>query len=62
MRKFEIEAIGMGTNNTGYPGAFPEGGICSVLSVVRKTSYRTVVVQFDALVANYMRRLITGIK
>ena len=23
MRKFEIEAIGMGTNNTGYPGAFP---------------------------------------
>ncbi|KKM06733.1 hypothetical protein LCGC14_1741060 [marine sediment metagenome] len=23
MRKFEIEAVGMGTNNTGYPGAFP---------------------------------------
>ncbi len=23
MRKFDIEAIGMGTNNTGYPGAFP---------------------------------------
>jgi len=23
MRSFEIEAIGMGTNNTGYPGAFP---------------------------------------
>ena len=23
MRKFEVEAIGMGTNNTGYPGAFP---------------------------------------
>ncbi len=23
MRKFTIEAIGMGTNNTGYPGAFP---------------------------------------
>ena len=23
LRKFELEAIGMGTNNTGYPGAFP---------------------------------------
>ncbi len=23
MRKFKIEAVGMGTNNTGYPGAFP---------------------------------------
>jgi len=23
MRKFELETIGMGTNNTGYPGAFP---------------------------------------
>lgn len=23
MRKFEIEVVGMGTNNTGYPGAFP---------------------------------------
>ena len=23
MRKFQIEAVGMGTNNSGYPGAFP---------------------------------------
>lgn len=23
MRKFELEAVGMGTNNTGYVGAFP---------------------------------------
>lgn len=23
MRKFDVEAIGMGTNNTDYPGAFP---------------------------------------
>lgn len=23
MRRFEMDSIGMGTNNTGYPGAFP---------------------------------------
>lgn len=34
MRKFEIEAIGMGTNNTGYAGAFPPAIQDLITSVV----------------------------
>ena len=35
MRKFEIEAIGMGTNNTGYPGAFPPAVSILIESIVK---------------------------
>ena len=38
MRKFEIEAIGMGTNNTGYPGAFPPAIQGLILSLVSENT------------------------
>jgi len=38
MRKFDIEAIGMGTNNTGYPGAFPQAIQSLILGLITENT------------------------